>query len=123
MLAKIPSRGTQTVVSALIKQAKKLPDKLYKSLTSDRKKLTDHKCFTMATNFALHLRFHGARGSAAPTRTPIDCYDSTSLRERTHRCTVRLGYHKGTQRAPSHDARLPVAGRTISGLCCVDRLS
>ena len=33
MLAKIPSRDTQTVVNALIKQAKKLPDHLYQSLT------------------------------------------------------------------------------------------
>jgi IS30 family transposase len=51
MLAKIPSRDTQTVVSALIKQAKKLPDELYKSLTWDRgKELTDHKRFTMAVS-------------------------------------------------------------------------
>jgi IS30 family transposase len=56
MLAKIPSRDTQTVVSALIKQAKKLPDELYKSLTWDRgKELTDHKRFTMATNIAMYF--------------------------------------------------------------------
>ena len=56
MLAKIPSRDTQTVVSALIKQAKKLPDELYKSLTWDRgKELTDHKRFTMATNIAVYF--------------------------------------------------------------------
>jgi hypothetical protein len=56
MLAKIPSRDTQTVVSALIKQAKKLPDELYKSLTWDRgNELTDHKRFTMATNIAVYF--------------------------------------------------------------------
>ena len=56
MLAKIPSRDTQTVISALIKQAKKLPDELYKSLTWDRgKELTDHKRFTMATNIAVYF--------------------------------------------------------------------
>jgi len=32
-----------------------------------------------------------ALGSAAPTRTPIDCYDSTFLRARICRCTVKLG--------------------------------
>src|SRR5712671_2702998 len=32
MLAKVASKDTQTVVSALIKQAKKLPKELYKSL-------------------------------------------------------------------------------------------
>jgi len=51
MLAKIPTRDTQTVVTALIKQARKLPNELYKSLTWDRgEELTDHKRFSMATN-------------------------------------------------------------------------
>ena len=56
MLAKIPSRDTNTVVKALIKQSKKLPDELYKSLTWDRgKELTDHKRFTMATDIAVYF--------------------------------------------------------------------
>ena len=39
----------QTVVSALIKLAKKLPRELYKSLTWDRgKELTDHRRFRWA---------------------------------------------------------------------------
>jgi IS30 family transposase len=43
MLAKVANKDTQTVVSALIKQAKKLPSELYKSLTWDRgKELADH---------------------------------------------------------------------------------
>src|SRR6185436_7183977 len=45
MLAKVPNRETQTVVNALIKQARKLPDELYKSLTWDRgAELADHFC-------------------------------------------------------------------------------
>ena len=32
MLAKVANKDTQSVVSALIKQAKKLPSELYKSL-------------------------------------------------------------------------------------------
>ena len=56
MLAKIPSRDTQTVVSALIKQARKLPDELYRSLTWDRgKELADHRRFTMATNIDVYF--------------------------------------------------------------------
>ena len=44
MLAKVPNRETQTVVDALIRQARKLPDELYRSLTWDRgKELADHK--------------------------------------------------------------------------------
>ena len=51
MLAKVPNRETNTVVNALIKQARKLPDELYKSLTWDRgSELADHERFTMETN-------------------------------------------------------------------------
>lgn len=56
MLAKVPNRETQTVVNALIKQARKLPDELYKSLTWDRgKELADHRRFTMETDVAVYF--------------------------------------------------------------------
>jgi IS30 family transposase len=56
MLARIPSRDTQTVVNTLIKQVRKLPDELYKSLTWDRgKELADHKRFSMETNIDVYF--------------------------------------------------------------------
>jgi len=56
MLAKVPNKDTQSVVSALIKQAKKLPTELYKSLTWDRgKELADHKRFTLATDIDVYF--------------------------------------------------------------------
>lgn len=56
MLIKVTDRRTDTVVSALIKQAKKLPDELYKSLTWDRgKKMSDHQRFTMATDIDVYF--------------------------------------------------------------------
>jgi transposase, IS30 family len=56
MLAKVANKDTQTVISALIKQAKKLPSELYKSLTWDRgKELTDHRRFTLATNIDVYF--------------------------------------------------------------------
>ncbi len=56
MLAKVPNKETQTVVSALIKQAKKLPTELYKSLTWDRgKELTDHQRFSLATDIDVYF--------------------------------------------------------------------
>ena len=56
MLAKIPSRDTETVINALIKQANKLPRELYQSLTWDRgKELTDHKRFTLATDIKVYF--------------------------------------------------------------------
>src|SRR5258708_37300523 len=49
MLAKVANKDTRSVVSALIKQARKLPSELYKSLTWDRgKELSDHRRFTFA---------------------------------------------------------------------------
>ena len=51
MLAKLDRRDTRTVVTALTKQAKKLPKELYKSLTWDRGlEIADHKQFTLATD-------------------------------------------------------------------------
>jgi IS30 family transposase len=56
MLAKVPNRETQTVVNALIRQARKLPDELYKSLTWDRgAELADHQRFTMETKIAVYF--------------------------------------------------------------------
>ncbi len=56
MLAKVPNRETRTVVDALIRQARKLPDELYKSLTWDRgKEFTDHKRFSIATNIDVYF--------------------------------------------------------------------
>ena len=56
MLAKVPNKNTETVVNALIKQARKLPDELYKSLTWDRgKELADHRRFTMETDIAVYF--------------------------------------------------------------------
>src|SRR3974390_2496408 len=56
MLAKVAGKDTETVVSALIKQAKKLPKELYKSLTWDRgKELTDHRRFTLATKIDVYF--------------------------------------------------------------------
>jgi len=56
MLAKVKNKDTESVVSALIKQSKKLPDELYKSLTWDRgKELADHQRFTLATNVDVYF--------------------------------------------------------------------
>jgi IS30 family transposase len=51
MLVKVGKKDTETVVNALIKNARKLPQELYKSLTWDRgKEMAAHKRFTMATD-------------------------------------------------------------------------
>ena len=56
MLAKVSDRQTQTVVPALIKQARKLPTELYKSLTWDRgKEMGDHRRFSLATDIDVYF--------------------------------------------------------------------
>ena len=56
MLVKVANKETNTVVSALIKQAKKLPAELCKSLTWDRgKELSDHRRFSLATDIDVYF--------------------------------------------------------------------
>jgi len=56
MLAKVPSKDTETVINALIKQAHQLPRELYKSLTWDRgKEMADHKRFTLDTDIKVYF--------------------------------------------------------------------
>lgn len=56
MLVKVANRNTETVVSALIRQARQLPTELYKSLTWDRgKEMADHQRFTLATNVDVYF--------------------------------------------------------------------
>ena len=50
MLAKVENKDTQSVITALIKQARKLPKDLYRSLTWDRgSEMAGHAKVTMAT--------------------------------------------------------------------------
>ena len=56
MLAKVRNKDTESVISALIKQSKKLPSELYKSLTWDRgHELADHQRFTLATDIKVYF--------------------------------------------------------------------
>src|SRR4030095_12538752 len=56
MLAKVGRKDTETVVSALIKHAHKLPSELYKSLTWDRgKEMSNHRRFTLATDIKVYF--------------------------------------------------------------------
>jgi IS30 family transposase len=56
LLANVDNKETETVIRALIKQAHKLPQELYKSLTWDRgTEMADHKRFTLATDINVYL--------------------------------------------------------------------
>ena len=56
MLIKVANKDTRSVISGLIKQSKRLPKELYKSLTWDRgKELVDHPRLTMATDVEVYF--------------------------------------------------------------------
>jgi IS30 family transposase len=56
MLVKVGGKDTQTVVDALARHARKLPQELYKSLTWDRgKEMAGHKRFTLATDIQVYF--------------------------------------------------------------------
>lgn len=56
MLVKVNAKDTNTVVTALSKQIRKLPSQLRQSLTWDRgMELADHKTFTMATDTKVYF--------------------------------------------------------------------
>ena len=56
MLAKADGKDTESVINALIKQARKLPKELYRSLTWDRgSEMADHKRFTLATDIQVYF--------------------------------------------------------------------
>jgi len=73
MLVRVPSKDTKTVVNALIKQARKLPRELYKSLTWDRgAEMAGHQKFSLATDIKVYF-----------------C-DSTSRREWISQTSIRI---------------------------------
>ena len=56
MLVKVRSKHSETVINALIKSARKLPQELYKSLTWDRgHEMAEHKRFTLATDIKVYF--------------------------------------------------------------------
>jgi IS30 family transposase len=56
MLVKLTAKDTETVTNALIKNARKLPQELYQSLTWDRgKEMAAHKRFTLATDIKVYF--------------------------------------------------------------------
>ena len=101
MLARVKSKDTETVISALIKQSKKLPGELYKSLTWDRgTELADHQRFTLATNIDVYFcdpRSPWQRGSNENTNGLLRQY-----------------FPKGTNLAVHSQAKLNAVARRLN---------
>lgn len=95
MLVKVASKDTETVIDALIDNARELPQKLYQSLTWDRgKELADHKRFTLATDIDVYFcdphspwqrgsneNTNGLLRQYFPKGVDISAYSQTQLNE------------------------------------------
>ncbi len=87
LLAKVPDKNTDGVVTALVRQVQHLPRELRESLTRDRgKELADPSVSRLRPTSRFASAIPTAPGSAAPTRTPTGCCDSTSPKALT--CAV-----------------------------------
>jgi IS30 family transposase len=72
MLVKLPRKDTTTVVAALAKHVRKLPEQLRRSLTWDQgKEMHAHKRFTVATKEDMWECWMEAGGMCRPTRRPL----------------------------------------------------
>jgi len=116
MLAKVDRRDTQTVINALIRQAKQLPRELYRSLTWDRgKELADHKRFTLATDIRVYFcdpqspwqrgsneNTNGLLRQYFPKRTDLSVHSQAHLnkvaRELNERPRMTLNFETPAQR-------------------------
>jgi len=102
MLVRVPSKDTKTVIDALIRQARKLPKELYKSLTWDRgHEMADHKRFSLATDINVYFcdpKSPWQRGSNENTNGLLRQY-----------------FPKGTDLSGIHQNRLNAVARRLNG--------
>lgn len=101
ILVKVANKDTGSVVSALIKQARKLPRELYQSLTWDRgKELADHRRFTLATDVEVYF---------CDPRSPWQ----RGTNENTNRL-LRQYLPKGTDLSAHSQAKLSAVARQLN---------
>jgi IS30 family transposase len=83
MLVRVGGKDSQTVINALIKSARRLPQELYKSLTWDRGvEMAGHKRFTFATDIKVYF-CDPILGNAGPMRIRTGYCANTFPREWT----------------------------------------
>ncbi len=116
MLVKVERKDTETVINALIKTARKLPQELYKSLTWDRgSEMAAHKRFTLATDIQVYFcdpqnpwqrgtneNTNGLLRQYFPKRTDLSAYSQAKLngvaRQLNQRPRKTLNYETPAER-------------------------
>ena len=127
MLVKVASKDTETVINALIKNARKLPQELYKSLTWDRgKEMADHKRFTLATDIKVYFcdpqnpwqrgtneNTNGLLRQYFPKGTDLSAYSQAKLNAVARKLNER----------PRKTLNYETPAERFRPICCVDRLN
>ena len=139
MLVKVANKDTESVITALIKSAHKLPLELYKSLTWDRgKELADHPRFTLATDVDVYFCdpqslsrqhvSHAPAGQCVATRIKREhqpAFEAVfASRNRPIRPFTSQTQRncKAIQRTTSQDIAISNPRREVRRVCCIDRL-
>lgn len=127
MLVKVAGKDAETVVNALIKNARRLPRQLYRSLTWDRaKEMAGHGRYTLATDIQVY--FCDLAPSLATRQQREHQRPIAAVLLQGHqscRCHAGEAGCGGTtaQCTATQDAGLLNTSRAISTNCCVDRLN
>jgi len=102
-LIKVQGKDTESVVTALIKQMKKLPEIVQQSLTWDRgMEMASHKKFTMATNIDVYFcdpqspwqrgsneNTNGLLRQYLPKKSDLSTHSQTELNKIAHKLNTR----------------------------------
>ena len=114
MLAKVANKDTQSVTSALIKQARKLPKELYKSLTWDRgSEMAGHRNFTIATNIDVYFCDPQSPSRQIALQSPAGNAWQRGSNENTNRL-LRQYFPKGTDISGFSQAKLSAVARQLN---------
>ena len=126
MLVKLPRKYTTTVVAALAKHIRKLPEQLRRSLTwYQGKEMSGHKRFTVATNVQVYFcdpRSPWQRGSNENTNGLLRQYFPRG----TDLSRFSQAYLNGIALRLNQRPRKTLAFETPANrlqLCCIDRLN
>jgi len=137
MLVKVAGKDMETVVNALIENAQKLPQELYKSLTWGRgKELAGHKRFTLATGIQVYFcdpqapwqrgsneNTNGLLRQYFPKGVDLSSYSQLELdavaRQLNERPRKTLNYETPASRF-EQPLRRPVESTLITGQCFIN---